>query len=398
MTTVRLKKGREKSLLIRHPWVFSGAVESVSVDPGGGGDAGEVVDVVDAGGKWLARGYHNADSNIRVRVLEWREGVDIDDAWWSDRIGRALERRGALVGDGETNAYRLVNAEADFLPGLIVDRYAEYVVVRLLTAGVERVREVIVDCLAGLLGPAAVVERSDAGARRREKLPPSTGLLTGSAPGEPVEIVERGRRFLVDFDAGQKTGFYLDRRDCRGLVADRARDEDVLDAFCYTGAFSVYAGLGGARSLALVDSSRTALELAGRNLELNGLSAGAELLQGDVFEVLRAWRDLGRSFGFVVLDPPEFARTRAQADRGMRAYKDVNLLAMKLLRPGGILVTLSSSGGLDAQQFTRTVSWAALDAGRDLQFMGRLGQPEDHPVLGSAPETEYLKGLICRVL
>jgi len=398
VAAVKLKKGREKSLLNRHPWVFSGAVDAVAGDADDGPGAGEIVDVVDAGGNWLARGYYNAESNIRVRVLEWREDVVVDDAWWREQIARAVERRGALKAEDGTNAYRLVHAEADLLPGLIADRYGDYIVVRLLTAGVERARDVVVDCLNGLLGPKAVFDRSDAGSRRREKLQPSTGWISGTAPDGPVEIVENGRRFQVDFSSGQNTGFYLDRRVARDLVSGSARGEDVLDAFCYTGAFSVYAGLAGAKSLALIESSRTALELAEKNLALNKTGADAELLQGDVFEVLRAWRDEGRQFGLVILDPPEFARTRAQADQAMRGYKDINMLAMKLLRPGGVLATFSCSGGVDAQQFTRSVSWAALDAGRDVQMLRRLGQTEDHPVLSSVPETEYLKGLICRVL
>jgi 23S rRNA (cytosine1962-C5)-methyltransferase len=393
-----LKKGREKSLLNRHPWVFSGAVDAVVDDSADGPAAGDVVDVVDANGRWLARGYYNAGSSIRVRVLEWDEGVVVDGDWWRDRIVRAVGRRGALVADGRTNAYRLVHAEADFLPGLIADRYGDYVVVQLLTAGAERVRGVIVDALEGLVGPSGIIDRSDAGPRKREKLQPSTGLIAGEAPGGPIEIVENGCRFLVDFSSGQKTGFYLDRRVARDLVVGWARGHDVLDAFCYTGAFSVYAGRAGAQSLTLIESSRTAIELAERNLALNEMGADAELLQGDVFEVLREWRDEGRRFGAVILDPPEFARTRAQADHALRGYKDVNMLAMKLLQPGGVLATFSCSGGVDAQQFTMAVAWAALDAGRDVQILRRLGQPEDHPVLASAPETEYLKGLICRVM
>jgi 23S rRNA (cytosine1962-C5)-methyltransferase len=393
-----LKKGREKSLLHRHPWVFSGAVEAVDGDADGEATAGEVVDVVDADGNWLVRGYYNAGSNIRVRALEWRKAVVVDEAWWRQRITQAVERRSGFAGAEKTNAYRLVNAEADLLPGLVADRYGDYVVVRLLTAGVERVRDVVVDCLNGLLEPVAVIDRSDAGSRRREKLEPSTGLISGMAPDGPVEIVEAGRRFLVDVAAGQKTGFYLDRRSGRELIGGWARGEDVLDAFCYSGAFSVVCGGAGAKSLSLVESSRTAMELAEQNLALNQVGADAELLQGDVFEVLRAWRDESRQFGLVILDPPEFARSRAQADQAMRGYKDVNMLAMKMLRPGGILATFSCSGGVDAQQFARSVSWAALDAGREVQILRRVGQPEDHPALVSAPETESLKGLICRLL
>jgi 23S rRNA (cytosine1962-C5)-methyltransferase len=397
MAVITLKKGREKSLLNRHPWVFSGAVDRVTGDSGDGPAPGEVVDVVDAAGEWVARGYYNAGSNIRVRVLEWEENVAIDQAWWRSWISEAVNRRSALAANEGTNAYRLVHAEADMLPGLIADRYGDYVVVQILTAGVERVRGVVVDALGDLVKPVAIFDRSDADTRKREKLQPSTGVIAGTPPDGPVEIVENGLRFLVDFSSGQKTGFYLDQRDNRLIAAQWARGRDVLDAFSYTGAFSAYAGRAGARSLTLLESSKTAAGLALGNLELNEVGANAEVIRGDVFNVLRAWRDEGRRFGMVVLDPPKFARTRAQSEQALRGYKDINMLAMKLLEPGGILVTFSCSGGVDAQQFTMAVAWAGLDAGRYVQIVRRLGQPEDHPVLASIPESEYLKGLVCRV-
>lgn len=397
MAVVRLKKGREKSLSNRHPWVFSGAVDRVE-GVAAGIPSGEIVDVVDAAGNWLARGYYNGASNIRVRILEWEEDVDVDGAWWRYRLAASIDRRVGFESTDGTNAYRLVHAEADMLPGLIVDRYGDYVVTQFLTAGVERARGTIVDALTDLLRPKALIDRSDAGTRKREKLPPSTGVIAGKAPEGPVEIRENGIRFLVDFSSCQKTGFYLDQRDNRQLAAAWARGRDVLDAFSYTGAFSVYAGRAQAASLTLVESSRTALELARRNLELNDVAAGAEFVGGDVFEVLRTWREEKRLFGAAVLDPPKFARTRTQADRALRGYKDINMLAMALLKPGGILITFSCSGGIDTKQFTTAVAWAGLDAGRDFQILRRLGQPEDHPVLSSVPESEYLKGLICRVL
>ncbi len=396
MSVIKLKKGRQKSLLNRHAWVFSGAVAAHTGDP----EPGEIVDVVDSDERWLARGYYNAESNICVRVLEWAPDVEIDESWWHGRIAAAVDRRSSLEASEGTNAYRLVHAEADMLPGLVVDRYGDYVVVQFLTVGVERVRSQVVDTLIGLLNPAAIFDRSDADTRKREKLKPSTGLIAGKPPahGWPVEITENGHRFLVDFSTGQKTGFYLDQRDNRNLAAQWAGGRDVLDAFSYTGAFSVYALSAGARSLTLVESSKTAIELARRNLELGGVNADADFVQGDVFEVLRLLRDQSRRFGMVILDPPKFARTRAQSDQALRGYKDINLLAMKLLEPGGTLVTFSCSGGVDVQQFTKAVSWAGLDAGREVQFVRRLGQPDDHPVLASVLETEYLKGLICRVL
>jgi 23S rRNA (cytosine1962-C5)-methyltransferase len=400
MAVVKLKKGREKSLLNRHPWVFSGAVDSVEGPAGVGADGlppGEVVDVVDAAGNWLARGYYNGNSNIRVRVLEWDEQVEIDDSWWRNKLAAAVDRRTAFAADDRTNAYRLVHAEADTLPGLIVDRYGDFLAVQFLTAGVERVRPSIVDMLNELVKPVAVFDRSDADTRRREKLQPSTGLIAGRARDGPVEVLENGCRFFVDFSTGQKTGFYLDQRDNRDFAAKWARGRAVLDAFCYSGAFSVYAGRAGAASLTLVESSKTAIGLARQNLALNEVAGVAEFVQGDVFDVLRSCRDEERRFGMVILDPPKFARTRKQADQALRGYKDINLLAMDLLEPSGILVTFSCSGGVDTRQFTTAVSWAGLDAGRDVQILQRLGQPEDHPVLTSVPESEYLKGLICRL-
>jgi len=394
MAIVTLKRGREKSLLNRHPWVFSGAVAAVSDDP----KAGDVVEVVDAGGGWMARGYYNEGSNIRVRILDWKKDAVIDDAWWRRRIAAAIDRRASLAKDESTNAYRLVNAEGDALPGLIADRYGDHVVVQLLTAGVERVRGAVIEALEALVKPVAIFDRSDSDSRKREKLQPATGLISGAAPEGPVEIVERGNRYLVDFSTAQKTGFYLDQRDNRLEVAQWAPGRGVLDAFSYSGAFSVCAGRAGATSLTLVESSRTALELGEKNLDLNGIDCDADLMQGDVFQVLRALCDEERRFGVVILDPPKFARTRAQADQALRGYKDINMLAMKLLEPDGVLATFSCSGGVDPQQFTKAVAWAGLDASRDVQILRRLGQPLDHPTLTSAPESEYLKGLICRVL
>jgi 23S rRNA (cytosine1962-C5)-methyltransferase len=394
MAFVRLKKRREKSLLNRHPWVFSGAVDSVTGSP----EPGDIVNVFDADDSWLACGYYNGNSNIRVRVLEWEEGKTIDESWWRDRIAAAVDRRSLLMAGADTSAYRLVFSEADGLPGLIVDRYGDHVAVQLLTAGVERQRVLITGILEDVLKPAAIFDRSDDETRRKEKLKPSTGAISGTPPDGPIEILENGHAFYVDFFSAQKTGFYLDQRDNRRLVAAHAGGLDVLDAFSYTGAFSVYAGRAGAKSLTLVESSKTAIDIAGRNVQRNAVHAPCEYIQGDVFDVLRSQLEAGRRYGLVILDPPRFARTPTQADQALRGYKDINMLAMKLLAPDGVLATFSCSGGVDVAQFTRAVAWAALDAGRQVQVTRRLGHPQDHPVLLSVPESEYLKGLICRVL
>lgn len=394
MAVVRLKHRREKSLLQRHPWVYSGAVDTVDGDAG----PGEVVTVVDSGGGFLATGYYNERSKIAVRVLSWTEGETIDDDWWRGRIAAAIAARSPLFADGLTTAGRLVHAEADALPGLVVDRYADVVVVQCLTAGVERVRDLVAGTIRDVLGDVVVYERSDAPARVREGLGPSVGPIAGGVP-EPVDVLENGHRFRVDVAAGQKTGFYLDQRENRAAAAPFAAGRDVLDAFCYTGAFSVYAAAAGAATVTLADSSEPALEAAEANLAANGVDESrSELLCGDVFDILRAYRDEGRRFGMIVVDPPRFASSRHQVEKALRAYKDANMLAMQLLEPGGILATFSCSGGVDITSFTLAVSWAGIDAGRDVQIIRRLGQGLDHPVLATFPESEYLKGLLCRIV
>ena len=394
MATVRLKKGREKLLLSRHPWVFGGGVERVEGDV----TPGDVVDVVAADGAFVGRGYHNAQSRICVRLLSWDADTAIDAAWWDARIGSAITARALLEAEPATDAYRLVHAEADLLPGLIVDRYADVVVVQFLTAGVERAREAILGALTARFPVARLYERSDTTSRRREGLEPRAGWIRGEGPAH-VEIHEHGLTFMVNFEAGQKTGFYLDQRENRAAAASLASGRRVLDAFSYTGAFGVTAATAGAAALTMCDTSAGALETAHWNLEHNEIGACAcETVQADVFDQLRAWKAEGRRFDMVVLDPPRFATNQHQVDKALRAYKDINMLAMQLLEPGGILATFSCSGAVDAQAFTLAVSWAGLDAGRSVQILRRLSQGPDHPVLTSFPESEYLKGLLCRIV
>ncbi len=392
MTTVRLKSNRDRSLRHRHPWVFSGAIDSVNGSP----EPGEIVDVVDARGGFLARGYYNEQSRIRVRALTW-DPAPIDDAFWQERVRRAVERRREFVAPAHTNAFRLVHAEADLLPGLIVDRYADVIVAQFLTAGIERARAAITEALAELPGVRSVFERSDTASRGREGLGASIGSLVGDAPGT-IEILENGIRFVVSVETGQKTGFYLDQRDNRTAVRAHAAGRAVLDAFCNTGAFGIGALTAGAASVTFLDSSANALESVRGNLDANQLGgASHETLQADVFDALRVLRDGGRRFGLIVLDPPRFALNQHQLDRALRAYKDINMLAMELLEPEGILATFSCSQAVDISAFTMAVSWAGVDSGRDVQIIHRLGQGIDHPVLAAFPESEYLKGLLCRI-
>jgi 23S rRNA (cytosine1962-C5)-methyltransferase len=396
MASVALIPNREKSLRHRHPWVFSGAVGAVSGDPGAGG----VVDVLDARGAFVARGYYNAQSRIRVRVLTW-EDRPIDDGFWRERVLKSVERRSTLAADPDTTAYRLVHAEADLLPGLVADRYGDVVVVQFLTAGVERARDVILDALMEGTGTRCIFERSDTSSRSKEGLAASVGCVRGdaAAAASPVHVIENGLHFVVNVASGQKTGFYLDQRRNRAAVASLAGGAKVLDAFCNTGAFGVAALRGGADSVVFLDSSAPALQAVRLNLEANGCdSAAGEMVQGDAFESLRALRSQGRRFDLVVLDPPKFASSRHQLDKALRAYKDINLVAMELLAEGGMLATFSCSQAVDIASFTMAVAWAGVDARRDVQVLARLGQAEDHPVLASFPESEYLKGLVCRVI
>lgn len=395
MPSITLKPGREKSVRNRHPWLFSGAIHTI--DPKA--NDGDIVDAHSNTGQWLARGYLNRRSQIQVRLLSWQADAAIDEAFWRGRLQRALAGRASLAADPQTTAYRLVHAESDGLPGLVVDRYGDWLVMQCLTLGVERIKPLLARLLVELCQPAGIVERSDVEVRGKEGLRPAVGLLHGAAPAGPVEIMEHGQRFLVDLLGGQKTGFYLDQRENRRRVAAYCQGARVLNAFSYSGGFAVYALAAGAAHVSNLDSSLEALELSERNLALNGFDpdAQAEGVAGDVFQVLRDWRAAGQRFDVIILDPPKFAHSQQQVDRAARAYKDINLLAMQLLSPGGLLASFSCSGLVSADLFQKILFGASVDAGRDVQVVERLSQGPDHPVLLSFPEGEYLKGLVCRM-
>jgi 23S rRNA (cytosine1962-C5)-methyltransferase len=393
MNVLRLKPGREKSLLCRHPWLYSGAISSLAGSP----DEGETVAIQDSNGNFLAWGAYSPHSQIRARVWSWAEDEKIDANFFRSQLEAALALRRQMFCDDRQEALRLVHGESDALPGLIADRYADVLVLQFLSSGVEHWRELLIDLLVELSGVRNVYERSDVDVRRLEGLPERSGPLRGTPP-ERVQIQEAGLNFQVDLVRGHKTGFYLDQRWNRGRVRQLARGKQVLDCFCYTGGFSLNALKGGARDVLAVDSSTDALAQARENLALNRLPAdGVEWLEGDVFKVLRSLRDQARQFDLIVLDPPKFAPTAAQADRAARGYKDINLLAFKLLRPGGVLASFSCSGGVDASLFRKIVAGAALDAGVEAQILERLSQDIDHPVGLNFPEGEYLKGLVVRV-
>jgi 23S rRNA (cytosine1962-C5)-methyltransferase len=394
MPAIRLKSGRERSLQRRHPWVFSGAVAEVEGEPA----SGETVEVYAHTGEWIARAAYSPESQIRARVWTWQEGEEVGAAYFERRVSAALAARRPLVDDPAVTAYREVYAESDGLPGLIVDRYNSFRVVQFLTAGAERWREVIVAALKACGSCDGIYERSDVQVRQLEGLPLRTGSLWGAIPDDEMVILEHGLSYEVDVLKGHKTGFYLDQRENRQILRSGLSGASVLNCFAYTGGFTVTALAGGAADVLSIDTSSSALETAGENVALNDLPLGAcSWLEGDVFAELRRLRDRGLAFDVIVLDPPRFAATAAQAERAARGYKDINLLAFKLLRPGGRLITFSCSGGVSADLFQKIVAGAALDAGAEASIIGWLGQPSDHPVSLSFPEGRYLKGLICRI-
>ncbi len=378
-------------MLRRHPWVFSGAIQRVDE----GLEPGATIDILSSGGEFLARGFFSPQSQIRARVWTF-EDEPVDEQFLRVRIQTALAMRRALNIAADTDAVRLVYAESDGLPGLIVDRYGQVLVLQSLTTGVEAWRDVIADILRQETGLGAVFERSDADVRALEGLQPRVGLLRGEMPSFVFPIHEHGLQFNVNLASGHKTGFYLDQRANRQQVRRLAEGRDVLDCFCYSGGFTANALAGGARSVLAVDASLEALKMAQDNVRLNGLPGERlQLLEVDVFQALRKFRDERRTFDMVILDPPKFAPTAAQVEKASRGYKDINLLAFKLLRPGGLLVTFSCSGGVDAGLFQKIVASAGLDAAVDAQIVQHLAQAADHPIALNFPEGSYLKGLVC---
>lgn len=394
MIEVTIHSGREASIIRRHPWVYSGAIAGVSATP----QDGETVDILDSNKNWLARGSYSALSKIRVRIWTWDQGEMISKDFFKRRLQQSISLRSALKIPQQTNAYRLVNAESDGLPGLIVDQYHRSVVVQFLSSGVERWMSEITDLLAETTNADSIFERSDAEVRKLEGLPTRVGLLKGTEPPERIVVFENGLQFNVDVRRGHKTGFYLDQRSNRMHVASLAGGREVLDCFCYTGGFSLSAIQGGATSVMAVDESGPALDLMKSNLSLNGIDAErVSTREGDVFRILREFRDRGAAFDLIILDPPKFAATAAHVEGAARGYKDINLLAFKLLNPGGILVTFSCSGNISLDLFQKIVAGAALDARVDAQIVATLSQASDHPVALNYPDGAYLKGFVLDV-
>ncbi len=395
-TFIYLQKERERSLLRRHPWVFSKAIENVK----GKVAPGAPVEIFSNDGRWLARGAWSPESQIRVRVWTFTRSEQIDTDFFVRRLSAAQQGRQELIAEQGLSAYRLVAAESDGLPGIIIDRYNNFLVCQLLSAGAEYHKQQLFDALKELFPECSLYERSDVAVRKKEGLAERHGVVYGELPPDELVIEENnGVKIIVDIKTGHKTGFYLDQRDNRAIAGRYAKGRKVLNCFCYTGAFGVYALRGGATEVVNVDVSEPALAIARRNAEVNALDLShAQFHKQDVFKLLRDCRERGEKFDMIVLDPPKFAESKAQLDGACRGYKDINLLACQLLNPNGILLTFSCSGLMTSDLFQKIVADAALDAGREAQILERMSQAADHPISTAYPEGFYLKGLVVRVL
>jgi 23S rRNA (cytosine1962-C5)-methyltransferase len=394
-----LKPGKDKSLRRRHPWIYAAAVARIDGDPA----AGQTVEVRAADGEWVAWAAYSTSSSYRARAWSFNAADHIDGSWLEARVRAAVARRAAL---GEaSSAVRLVFGESDRLPGLVVDRYGEQLVTQFHSSGVDRWRAELVAALVAATGCANVFDRSDASTRQRDGLPALGGVLAGSEPPSQIEVREHGLKFLVDVRRGHKTGFYIDQRENRWLAHELAqrftheqgRAPRGLNCFCYTGGFSIALLAGGAASVHSIDSSAEALRLAGWHLRVNELDdRNANWEEADVFEALRAMSGRDEQFDIIVLDPPKFATSQHHLERASRAYKDINLHALKLLAPGGYLLTFSCSGAVGADLFQKIVAGAVIDAGVDAWLLQRLAAGSDHPLMMTVPESEYLKGLLLK--
>ncbi|GAL25937.1 LSU m5C1962 methyltransferase RlmI [Vibrio variabilis] len=392
---IHLVKGRDKSLRRKHPWVFSRGISRVDGTP----ELGETVDVYAHNGEWLAKAAYSPNSQIRARVWSFKK-QDINVEFFIQQIQQAqLLREDIIERDGLTG-YRLIAAESDGLPGVTIDRYGNFLVCQLLSAGAEYQKETLVQALIHCFPECSIYERSDVSVRKKEGLEERTGVLHGESPDKPVVIEENGVKISVDIINGHKTGFYLDQRDSRFQAQKYVEDKEVLNCFSYTGGFGLYALKGGAKRVINADVSQLALDTAKHNAELNGFTEKkkAVFLNADVFKLLREYRDQGTKFDVVIMDPPKFAESKAQLNGACRGYKDINMLAMQILKPGGTLLTYSCSGLMDGNLFQKIIADAAVDANRSVKFVERFEQAADHPTDTAYPEGFYLKGFACKVL
>ncbi|MDV2101369.1 23S rRNA (cytosine(1962)-C(5))-methyltransferase RlmI [Serratia marcescens] len=392
---LHLAKGREKSLLRRHPWVFSGAVQRVE----GKALSGETIDILDSQGKWLARGAYSPESQIRARVWTFQQDEEINIDFFIRRLQQAQSWRDWVAQRDGLDGYRLIAGESDGLPGITIDRFQNFLVLQLLSAGAEYQRPALLSALQHCYSECSIYDRSDVAVRKKEGLPLAQGPVLGDLPPELLPITEHGMKLLVDIQQGHKTGFYLDQRDSRLAARNYSAGRRVLNCFSYTGAFAVSALMGGCEQVISVDTSQAALDIAKQNVELNKLDLSkAEFVRDDVFQLLRNYRAQGEKFDLIIMDPPKFVENKNQLASACRGYKDINMLALQLLNPGGILLSFSCSGLMPTDLFQKILADAAVDAGRDVQFIEQFRQAADHPVIATYPEGLYLKGFACRVM
>ncbi|HGW3589797.1 TPA: 23S rRNA (cytosine(1962)-C(5))-methyltransferase RlmI [Serratia marcescens] len=390
-----LAKGREKSLLRRHPWVFSGAVQRVE----GKALSGETIDILDSQGKWLGRGAYSPESQIRARVWTFQQDEEINIDFFIRRLQQAQSWRDWVAQRDGLDGYRLIAGESDGLPGITIDRFQNFLVLQLLSAGAEYQRPALLSALQHCYPECSIYDRSDVAVRKKEGLPLAQGPVLGDLPPELLPITEHGMKLLVDIQQGHKTGFYLDQRDSRLAARNYSAGRRVLNCFSYTGAFAVSALMGGCAQVISVDTSQAALDIAKQNVELNKLDLNkAEFVRDDVFQLLRNYRAQGEKFDLIIMDPPKFVENKNQLASACRGYKDINMLALQLLNPGGILLSFSCSGLMPTDLFQKILADAAVDAGRDVQFIEQFRQAADHPVIATYPEGLYLKGFACRVM
>lgn len=396
MKLITLKAGRDKSAIRRHPWIFSGAIDTVSGDP----EFGESVEVYAYNGDFLGIAAYSPTSQIRARFWSFFEKTEIDELFFEERLETAIqlrESRGFSISN-PLSAFRLIYAENDGIPGCIIDKYGEYYSVEILAAGPEKYREIIYKVLAKKTGCKGIFERCDSDVRKKEGMEKRTGVVYGIVPETPIPMEENGIRFLIDIRNGHKTGYYLDQRDARKKIGELSSGKKVLNCFCYTGGFGLFALKGNASHVYQVDVSKSALKIAKELLIENKLpTAKATHTEADVFQYLRKCRDKGETFDLIVLDPPKFVEAKDHLQKGARGYKDINLLAMKLLSPNGMLATFSCSGLMDMSLFQKIIADAASDAKKDMQIIERFGQPADHPISLTFPEGQYLKGLLVQL-
>jgi len=388
--SIVLKPGREKALNRRHPWIFSMAIKNVVGKP----KLGETIDVVDSKGKWLAKGAYSPESQIRVRLWSFDAKEVINGSFFVSKIEQALASRQALIKDQQLTGFRLVAAESDYLPGITIDHYDDTLVCQLLSAGAEYNRHHIIGALEEVFPQHKIYDRSDVEVRKKEGLEKTHGPIKGELSDGLSVIEENGVKILVDIANGHKTGFYFDQRDNRRIAGEFCRDKTVLNCFSYTGTFGIYALKNNAKHFTNVDLSQSALDIAKQNIEMNDLDLSkVDFVKADVFKLLRKYREEGRKFDVIILDPPKFADNKSQLNGACRGYKDINMVAMQLLNPGGTLLTYSCSGLMSGDLFQKVVADAALDAKRDAQIIARLSQASDHPIASTFPEGFYLKGL-----